>query len=116
MVGEGPDAPVEGNGLDSPEPDSAAEGQGDMGAGADLDEGAATGEELPPAGGGGGVAITDPPRPEVPDVSGADPVQALSTVGNLAPSQLAAALGGVSASASRSVGEQRAELAANPPQ
>src|SRR5215208_7224590 len=115
MAGEGIETAVEGKDLGAPEP-SPAEEPGDMGAGIDLDEGAATGDELPPAGGGGGVAIAEPPVPEVPDVSGADPVQALSTVGNLPPSQLAAALGGVSAAASRSVGEQRAELAANPPQ
>jgi hypothetical protein len=115
MAGEGPEAEVEGEGPGGPEPGPAEE-PGDMGAGLDLDEGAATGDELPPAGGGGGVAIAESPVPEVPNVSGVDPDQALSAVGSLPPSRLAAALGGVSAAASRSVGEQRAELVANPPQ
>ncbi|HYH45298.1 MAG TPA: hypothetical protein VEG34_06385 [Thermoanaerobaculia bacterium] len=116
MADEGPEK-IEGTDLGGPEPGPTAEGPGEIGGGIELDEGAATGgDELPPAGGGGGVAIAEPADPEVPDVSGEDPVQALSTVGSLSPSQLAAALDGVSTAASRSVGEQRAELAANPPQ
>ena len=39
--------------------------------------------------GGGAFAISDPPVPEVTDVSQSDPAQAPSTVSNLPPTQLA---------------------------
>ncbi|WP_241759489.1 hypothetical protein [Pyxidicoccus parkwayensis] len=67
-------------------------------------------------GGGGGSAVQEPPTPSVPDVSQADPVSAMGAVGHLPAVQLQQALGGVSASATRTVQEQRQELAANPPQ
>jgi len=67
-------------------------------------------------GGGGGVAIPDKPAPPAPDVSQAEPSAALAAVSNLPPAQLMAALGGVGSAVGNSVGKQRAELAANPPQ
>jgi len=67
-------------------------------------------------GGGGGAAIADKPAPPVPDVSGADPAQALSTLSQLPPAQFQAGLGGVTAAVGSTVGKERAELAANPPQ
>jgi hypothetical protein len=67
-------------------------------------------------GGGGGVAIPDKPTPPAPDVSQAEPSAALAAVSNLPPAQLMAALGGVGSAVGNSVGKQRAELAANPPQ
>jgi hypothetical protein len=67
-------------------------------------------------GGGGGAAATPTPPPAPPDVSQSDPAQALASVSNLRPAQLQAALGGVTASVSHSVGQHRDELAANPPQ
>ncbi|BAZ31241.1 hypothetical protein NIES4074_37130 [Cylindrospermum sp. NIES-4074] len=67
-------------------------------------------------GGGGGAAIADKPVPPVPDVSQSEPSQALASIGKLPPAQLLGALGGVSAAVGNTVGKQRAELAANPPQ
>ena len=110
---------AEGGELGEPESGPGAEmNLGDVDLGAALDEDAGTGGEAPAGGGGGGggTPIPEPPMPEVPDVSGADPVQALATVSALPPSRLAVALGGVSAAASRTVNEQRSELAANPPE
>jgi Domain of unknown function (DUF4157) len=77
-----------------------------------------TSDDVPTPGGGGsgGSPIQESPAPQVPDVSQAEPTQALTQVGNLPPAQLQQALGGVSASASRAVEKQRSELAANPPQ
>lgn len=66
--------------------------------------------------GGGGAAIQEQPAPAPPDVAQSDPAQAIAAVGNLPPAQLQTALGGVSAAASHTVGQQRQELAANPPQ
>ncbi len=67
-------------------------------------------------GGGGGAAIADKPAPPVPDVSGADPAQALSTISQLPPAQLQAGLGGVTSAVGSTVGKERTELATNPPQ
>jgi|GEM_PF-6594771 len=67
-------------------------------------------------GGGGGAAIEDKPVPPVPDVSSAEPAQALAVVSQLPPAQLQAGLSGVTAAVNSTVGKQRAELAANPPQ
>jgi phage-related protein len=66
--------------------------------------------------GGGGEPIQEQEPPEAPDVSQADPAHALETVGNLPPAQLQGALGSVAGAASGAVGEQRQELAANPPE
>ncbi len=100
-----PSAKVE---LDPAERDSAlaslAEGSGGGGA-------AAGG-----GGGGGGAAIADKPTPPVPEVSQAEPSAALLAVSNLPPAQLMAGLGSVGAAVGNTVGKQRAELAANPPQ
>ncbi|AFZ21581.1 eCIS core domain-containing protein [Allocoleopsis franciscana] len=74
------------------------------------------GEAVGGGGGGGGAAIADKPTPPAPNVSQAEPSAALSAVSNLPPAQLLGALGGVGAAVGTSVGKQRAELAANPPQ
>jgi hypothetical protein len=74
------------------------------------------GEAAGGGGGGGGAAIADKPTPPAPDVSQSEPSAALAAVSNLPPAQLLGALGGVGAAVGTSVGKQRAELAANPPQ
>lgn len=74
------------------------------------------GEAVGGGGGGGGAAIADKPTPPTPNVSQAEPSAALAAVSNLPPAQLLGALGGVGAAVGTSVGKQRAELAANPPQ
>jgi hypothetical protein len=66
-------------------------------------------------GGGGGAAVPEKSAPEAPDVSAEEPAAALAMVGGLPPVQLKQALTGVNAAVGRSAGEQRAELAANPP-
>ncbi len=81
---------------------------------ANLAEGG--GGEAPTGGGGGGAAITEKPAPPVPDVSGADPSAALASVSNLPPAQLLTGLGSVGTAVGNTVGKERAELAANPPQ
>jgi hypothetical protein len=84
---------------------------------ASLAEGAGGGgEAVGGGGGGGGAAIADKPTPPAPNVSQAEPSAALAAVSNLPPAQLLGALGGVGAAVGTSVGKQRAELAANPPQ
>jgi len=65
-------------------------------------------------GGGGGVAIPDKPVPSPPNVSQADPSSAIATIANLPPAQLHAALGGVSAAVTNTVGKEQENLAANP--
>jgi hypothetical protein len=67
-------------------------------------------------GGGGGGAIAETPAPEVPDVSQAEPAEALGRVASLPPAQLSEALTGVGQSVNRSVGSRREELAASPPE
>jgi hypothetical protein len=76
------------------------------------------GDEGAPSGGrgGGGAAIPEPPAPAVSDVAQQDPAQAMAAVSNLPPGQMTQALGGVAAAATRSVGEQRQDLAQTPPQ
>ena len=66
-------------------------------------------------GGGGGAAIGDPPQPAAPNVSAMEPHAALSAVASLPVTRLASSLTGVSAAAQRTVGDARADLAANPP-
>jgi hypothetical protein len=84
---------------------------------APVGQSASGGESASAAGGsGGGMPIEEPEPPEIPDVSQAQPAQALAQVSNLPPAQLQIALKGVSAATTRSVAAQRAELAANPPQ
>lgn len=73
------------------------------------------GEASISGGGGSGTAIEDKAELPAPDVSGADPSQALAVISSLPPAKMAAAFGDVSSSVSRVVGEQREELAANPP-
>jgi len=70
-------------------------------------------------GGGGGGGGGAPPPPEAPaaqDLASQEPAQAMASVASLPPKQMLAGLGGVSAAASRTVGEQRSELQANPPE
>lgn len=79
----------------------------------DRDDGA---EDAGGGGGGGGGAIADPPAEAPVTVSGADPAAAMSSVAELAPAGLGAALGGVGDSVKRGAAADRAELAAAPPQ
>jgi hypothetical protein len=65
---------------------------------------------------GGGAPIEEPTAPETPDLSQADPVVAMEAAGTLPPAQSEAALSGVDAAASRSVGAQRIALAEEPPE
>jgi hypothetical protein len=66
-------------------------------------------------GGGGGGAIEGPPPPSPPDVSTAEPAQAMGAMAGLRPAQLKVALGAVSAASTRAVSAERQQLAANPP-
>jgi hypothetical protein len=81
------------------------------------EEPAADEPPAPAAGGDGeGVPIEEPAEPDAPDLSAADPAAAMEAAGNLPPAQSEAALTGVDAAASRSVGAQRATLAEQPPE
>jgi hypothetical protein len=65
---------------------------------------------------GGAAPIDEPVEPGTPDLSAADPAGAMETAGTLPPAQSEAALTGVDAAASRSVGAQRSALADQPPE
>jgi hypothetical protein len=67
-------------------------------------------------GGGGGAAIADKPVPTVPDVSQAEPSQALAAISQLPPAQLQAGLSSVTTAVGNTVSKEKAELAANVPQ
>ena len=72
---------------------------------------------IPVSGGGGsGAAIEEKTTPEAPDVSQAEPKAALGQIAALPPAKLMTALGGLGAAVGKTVREQRAELAANPPE
>jgi hypothetical protein len=114
---------VAGGGEAEPELEGGAVETEDAGAAGVLDTGVAEEAEADsevPAGAipdeGPGVPIDEPASPEVPDVSEQEPEQAMATATALPPAESQAALGGVSAATSRSVGAKRAELAANPPE
>lgn len=62
------------------------------------------------------VAIDDPVEPEAPDLSEAEPAEAMAVVADLPPGQAQAALAGVDAASSRLVNAQRAELYEHPPE
>jgi hypothetical protein len=67
-------------------------------------------------GGGGGAGAAEPEQKAAPpDVSSASPAEALDQIARLEPAQVGAALGGLTASVQRDVGERRSELAAAPP-
>ncbi len=66
-------------------------------------------------GGGGGAAVPEPPQPEVPDVSAEKPGAAIARVGSLPPVQIMQSLGGVKSAVGNEAGQERADLAANPP-
>jgi hypothetical protein len=111
---------VPGPGHPGGGPEGSLEPGGGGCAGALTAESAAAGGEGP---GGGGCAGGAPPAPEeekqeeaAPDVEQQQPQEALATVGALPPAKIPQALGGVSASVDRSVGEEHDELQANPPQ
>jgi Domain of unknown function (DUF4157) len=67
-------------------------------------------------GAGAGAPIEDPPVAEIPAVGGGEPEASIDMVASLPPTAAAVALGGVRAATSRSVAEQRGELADAPPQ
>lgn len=100
-------------------PEGSLEPGGGGCAGALITDSAAGGEGA----GGGGCAGGAPPAPEeakqeeaAPDVEQQQPQEALATAGALPPAKIPQALGGVSASVNRSVGEEHDELQADPPQ
>jgi hypothetical protein len=66
-------------------------------------------------GGGGGGAIPEKSAPAAPDVSGSEPKAGLASLKGQAPIAIKGALGGVSQSVSKTVGDKKQELAANPP-
>ena len=113
---EAPAAPAGATASGAPSVDLGSAAMAEMG---DLAGDLGGGEAMaaaPAGGGGGGSAVPEPPTPSVPDVTQSDPVSAMGAVGSLPAVQLQQALGGVSASATRTVQEQRQELAASPPQ
>jgi Domain of unknown function (DUF4157) len=65
---------------------------------------------------GGAAPIEELAEPETPDLSEADPAAAMDAVGTLPPAQSEAALTGVDAASSRSVGAQRSALVEQPPE
>lgn len=113
---EAPAAPAGATATGAPSADLGSAAMAEVG---DLAGDLGGGEAMaaaPAGGGGGGSAVPEPPTPSVPDVTQSDPVSAMGAVGSLPAVQLQQALGGVSASATRTVQEQRQELAASPPQ
>jgi hypothetical protein len=89
--------------------DMSGEGVADAAGGGGAGGGSASG-------GGGADSSSDTAPPAPPDLSGADPAQALTAAAALPPAQLAGSLATVAAGASRVVSEQRAELVASPPE
>lgn len=73
-------------------------------------------ERVATGGGKAGTPIEVSPEPDVPDLSGEDPVVAMQAAASLPPVESQAATAGVAAAASRSVSEKRTELAESPPQ
>ncbi len=67
-------------------------------------------------GGGGGGGAQDQPPPPAPDVSAAEPAEAVAQSGNLAPAEAQAAISGVNQSVNRSVDGERDDLANSPPE
>jgi Domain of unknown function (DUF4157) len=103
-----PDASLEAGG-------GACPGGPEPAADAGLD-GAAGGAPGGGAAGGGGAAAEPAEQPAAPDVAQQEPAAALATAGQLPATTMLTTLGGVDASVNRSTGQQRAELAASPPQ
>ncbi|MHA7629914.1 eCIS core domain-containing protein [Corallococcus sp. M7] len=104
-----------------PAPESAGPEEGALSpaeqgaATASVSEDAGGGAGAAAGGGGGGGAIPDKPAPAVPDVSGSEPKAGLGSLKGLAPMSIQGALGSVSQSVSKSVGDKKQALAANPP-
>ena len=69
----------------------------------------------PAAGGGGGGAVEAQPEPPAPDVSNADPAQAVQAAANLKPAQMLETLGGAEKAASNHVEKEHQKLQAEPP-
>ncbi|MBW4608226.1 MAG: DUF4157 domain-containing protein [Hassallia sp. WJT32-NPBG1] len=105
-------AGTEGVELPSSDRSEVESALADVGSGGDA---GATGGDIG-GGGGGGTAIEDPPTPPVPDVSQAEPSQAIASLSQLPPAQIQAGLGGVTTAINSSITQKQAELAANPPQ
>ena len=111
---DGPAGPASG----ALAPDASLEaGGGPCAGGPEPSAGSGLGGTAATAGGGGGAPAADEqPEPPAPDVAQLEPTAALATVGQLPAATMLTSLGGVDASVSRSVGQDRAELAAHPPQ
>ncbi len=92
----------------------SADAQGEL---ADL--GASGGDDMAAAGGGGGGggggAVEAQPEPPAPDVSNADPAQAVQAAASLKPAQMLETLGGAEKAASNHVEKEHQKLQAEPP-
>ncbi|MFO0589342.1 MAG: DUF4157 domain-containing protein [Polyangiaceae bacterium] len=84
-------------------------------ASASVSEDAGGGGAPAGGGGGGGGAIAEKPAPAAPDVSASEPKAAMGSLKGQAPMAIQGALGGVNKAVSKSVGDRKDELAANPP-
>lgn len=67
-------------------------------------------------GGGGGGAVEAEPEQPAPDVSNADPAQAVSQAASLKPAQMLETLGGAEKAAANHVTKEHEKLAAQPPE
>jgi len=73
--------------------------------------------ETPSGGGGGGAAIPEAAdEPPAPAPSEGEPAEVLGAVAGETPDQLATVMGGVRAAVGRTVGSDRRDLAAHPPE
>ena len=113
---QGPDAgePLTGPGA-LPQDASLEPGGGECGGGP-VSEPAETGAAA--CGAGGAPAAAEPVEPETaaPDVSAEEPESGLSTVEQLPPDQMQTTLVSVNSAVTTTVGQQRTDLAAAPPQ
>ncbi len=116
--------------MPSPEPESAVETAAEPSSAPAPDaspSGAPPVGELPPetddnseapsGGGGGGSALAEPAEePEAQVLPDAEPSAALAAVASEPPDKLAPALGAVTGAVGRTIGVDRSELAAHPPE
>ncbi|NRD51222.1 hypothetical protein HRD50_42715, partial [Corallococcus exiguus] len=120
-IDEQKQADAEEEQAQEPTPESAGPEEGALSpaeqgaATASVSEDAGGGAGAAAGGGGGGGAIPDQPAPAVPDVSGSEPKAGLGSLKGLAPMSIQGALGSVSQSVSKAVGDKKQALAANPP-
>jgi hypothetical protein len=114
-----PESDVAASAGGTPEPAAGAADPGPSGAPpvGDLPPETDDGSEAPSGGGGGGSALAEQPEEPAAQVPAeAEPSAALSAVASEPPDKLEPALGAVTASVGRTVGADRTELAAHPPE